>query len=511
MDSEDFTNDAQARHFDNVFFREDPWNYRSEYEQLKYSHTLEMIPQARFERALEVGCAEGLFTEQLAKRVAHLTAVDVSERALSRARQRLGGAANVAFERSNIANRIPPGPFDLIVCSEVLYYLKNRFVLRRVAKRFSQILADGGYLVMTHPNAVSDDRSSTGFDFNEFGAQFIGRVFARRSGLEFVRELRTSLYRVQVFRKPGVRTWNSSAPREVITRSDAKDVAGLPADAPYIAVKRGGVLVTQSEARHCWTSPQIPILMYHRVATEGPEILAPWRISPGKFEAQLAYLQRHGYESIGIEKACALIAGGRPPAGRYVVLTFDDAYEDFAEVAWPLVRAYGFSATVFVPTAFVGKTAEWDAQHGPTPPLMSWDVMRRLAAEGVTFGGHGHTHRRLTTLSGEEVVEEGRLSRSLLQAELGREISLFCYPFNARNETVIASMKQAGYGFAVGAGGLLRPGFQPLDLPREEILGTDEMETFIGQLGVPGRTPLRQRLRYRYLRAMRDRRTYMGH
>ena len=126
------------------------------------------------------------------------------------------------------------------------------------------------------------------------------------------------------------------------------------------------VLPAPTEARYCWVTREVPILMYHRIAEDGPNQLAPYRVSPTALERQLAYLQRHGYHSIGLEDYydAWFERGVRELPGRPVIFTFDDAYLDFYDNAWPLLRKYGFGATVFVPTSHVAGHAEWDRKFG---------------------------------------------------------------------------------------------------------------------------------------------------
>ena len=108
--------------------------------------------------------------------------------------------------------------------------------------------------------------------------------------------------------------------------------------------------------------------MYHRVAEDGPAELAPYRVAPALFERQLAYLRRHGYRTITVEEWLQVLAeqDGRID-DRVVALTFDDAYRDFVTDAWPLLREYGFSATVYVATDHVGGHAEWDRARRGRP------------------------------------------------------------------------------------------------------------------------------------------------
>src|SRR5262245_35262873 len=115
--------------WDSIFASPDPWSYEDLYERTKRGHALEALPQERFGRALEIGCAEGHFTEALAPRVGHLVAVDISSVALARAKVRCRHLSNVEFLELDAFRELPGGGYELIVCSEVLYYAKNRLAL----------------------------------------------------------------------------------------------------------------------------------------------------------------------------------------------------------------------------------------------------------------------------------------------------------------------------------------------------------------------------------------------
>ncbi|MCK4822848.1 methyltransferase domain-containing protein, partial [bacterium] len=287
----------EKNYWDSVFSREDPWDYSNAYEQQKYRHTLDMIPEGSLSRVLELGCAEGLFTKMLSEKAGDILAVDISERALKRASVRCAGLENVKFEQHDISQGMQAGKYDLIICSEILYYLRDRYAVETFAGQVKEALPPDGYLLMTHANMVSDDKSQTGFDFNEIGASFIGETFSSEPGLEFIRELRTELYRVQLFRRTQTSEKFPPLSEERIPRPP-REVIQREVDFEHNAIKRGGCLVTAAEARHCWVSTEVPVLMYHRVAHKGPEALSPYRVSPGVFEQQLAYLQRHGYNSL---------------------------------------------------------------------------------------------------------------------------------------------------------------------------------------------------------------------
>jgi predicted TPR repeat methyltransferase len=108
-----------------------------------------VLGERTFRRALEAGASIGVFTEMLAERCDELLAVDVSERAVAAARQRLSGRGNVRVERRTLPEQMPEGPFDLIVASEVLYYFPRDEMLT-VLLGFERELAPGGILLAVH-------------------------------------------------------------------------------------------------------------------------------------------------------------------------------------------------------------------------------------------------------------------------------------------------------------------------------------------------------------------------
>lgn len=129
---------------------DDPWNFQtSGYEREKYGRTLGVLGERRFHRALEAGASIGVFTAMLADRCDELLAVDVSERAVAAARERLSGRGHVIVERRTLPEEMPDGPFDLIVASEVLYYFTREEMLATL-RAFERALAPRGVLLAVH-------------------------------------------------------------------------------------------------------------------------------------------------------------------------------------------------------------------------------------------------------------------------------------------------------------------------------------------------------------------------
>lgn len=146
-----FTSSLPPSYFDGQYAgNADPWQLAtSDYERAKYAATLAALPRPRYEAALEVGCSIGVLTRALAARCDALLGLDVVETALDQARERNRDLTHVRFTRAQVPGDWPDGTFDLIVLSEVVYFLDPGDVARLVA-RIGASLRPGGTVVLVH-------------------------------------------------------------------------------------------------------------------------------------------------------------------------------------------------------------------------------------------------------------------------------------------------------------------------------------------------------------------------
>lgn len=256
------------------------------------------------------------------------------------------------------------------------------------------------------------------------------------------------------------------------------------------------------------------VLTYHRVANlQDSPMLHPQIISatPENFSRQMRFLAKN-YQVVSLAQAFNFIEKKAPLPPRAVLITFDDAYYDFATVAWPILKSLKLTATLFVPTAYPDQPARafwWDRLHrafmqtarpelkgtpmgdlslGDTAarqhslrraqnymktvphnqamalvdeicakldsrPLaqksvLSWDELRQLAKEGVALCAHTQTHPIMTQLPREEVRREVAGSQSDLQREIGEALPIFCYPSGSHDDTVVDVLKEEGFTMA---------------------------------------------------------------
>jgi peptidoglycan/xylan/chitin deacetylase (PgdA/CDA1 family) len=157
---------------------------------------------------------------------------------------------------------------------------------------------------------------------------------------------------------------------------------------------------------------------------------------------------------------------GKPRGGlTSVVLTFDDAYLNFAEVAWPELRARRLPCTLYAPVGFV-QGARRPPITGTIGPPCTMADLRTLQADGVEIGSHGCDHLNLRRVSSPVLERELTLSRDTLQAELKSEVTSFCYPQAKYDARVVAATRKV-YRSAVVAGGVrFKSGSDPLRIPR---------------------------------------------
>ncbi len=185
-------------YFDDVYrANDDPWSFEtSDYERRKYAATLAALSKQRYRSAFEIGCSIGVLTQQLADRCDQLLAVDASELPLAKARQRLANRPTVRLEQMAIPVDFPKGPFDLILVSEVGYYLSlDDLTIARQCMIDS--LETGGDLLLVHWTPFVHDYPLTGDAVHDFFSQA-----AESDGLlEHRLGQRADTYRLDLFRK----------------------------------------------------------------------------------------------------------------------------------------------------------------------------------------------------------------------------------------------------------------------------------------------------------------------
>lgn len=206
----------------------------------------------------------------------------------------------------------------------------------------------------------------------------------------------------------------------------------------------------QRPLRHTVSEPhRTPwTLMYHSV-DHGAGDASPLTVTPDRFAAQMGWLHRRGLRGVGMAELLRAVAERR--AAGLVGLTFDDGYADFAGQALPVLRSYGFTASVFVAAGHLGGHNSWEP-GAPRKRLLSPEQLAAVAAAGMEIGSHGMAHTALPGLPGEALATETARSREILQEIVGGPVTGFCYPYGAVDGRAVASVRAAGYDYACAVG-----------------------------------------------------------
>lgn len=193
----------------------------------------------------------------------------------------------------------------------------------------------------------------------------------------------------------------------------------------------------------------VPVLLYHGVDHTAAPGLRPWVMAPERFASHLDLLVERGCTAITISDLVDAVRAGAELPARSVVITFDDGLADFAEHAWPALRARDLTATLYVVTGAIGGRADWLADiGGPPPAMLTWDQLRELDADGCEIGAHSLSHPELDTLRAPAIDHEVALSRRELSSRLGRPVRSFAYPHGYHDRRVRAAVGRAGYDSA---------------------------------------------------------------
>jgi peptidoglycan/xylan/chitin deacetylase (PgdA/CDA1 family) len=249
---------------------------------------------------------------------------------------------------------------------------------------------------------------------------------------------------------------------------------------PYYYLTRGyqrARLAAASTSNRAWQWTGVRIFGYHRV-TEATDVVA---VTPEQFRGHLEALASSDVEPVSLDRALDLLDGASE--GRFACITFDDGFEDMKKWAVPLLREFGMSATIFLPTSVLDGSVTYSWYRNPPAPL-SWEDVTALAREGVVdFGAHTRTHPTLTRLDEAEAREEIAGSRAVLERRLERPVTMFSYPAGLYGEREARLVEEAGFRGAVTTRGGVNDAATPrTELKRTMIIWRDGPEVFRAKL-----------------------------
>jgi len=270
------------------------------------------------------------------------------------------------------------------------------------------------------------------------------------------------------------RAWEIAAFNGVESVAPGDEVA-----VPLVPFRRGGLGPKRYQT--------VPVLSYHHFAEAGPDRMTVTREA---FEAQMRLLRDKGYRVVSLGQLADFLAFRGQLPEKAVVITIDDGWRSTYDIAWPILRRYGYPATLFVYTQLVTGSAK----------TLSWDQIREMAGEGLDVECHTITHRDLSKpADGETLAEriaaierEIDVSAGTIEQRVGRRPRFLAYPYGATDSVVVALLRRAGYKAALTVERTANPFFaSPFRLGRAMIYGDYDLARFERNLDVTDGSALR--------------------
>jgi peptidoglycan/xylan/chitin deacetylase (PgdA/CDA1 family) len=230
-----------------------------------------------------------------------------------------------------------------------------------------------------------------------------------------------------------------------------------------------------------WNRKRVVILCYHGVTERqqrNPKDHFGLHIRADRFEAQLNYLRRH-YSVISLAKFLEARKTDVPLPDRSVVLTFDDGYRNFLTGALPRLAARAMPVSVFLITDRISSERQTDLDRwseADDEMFLSWEEVRALQRQGVEFGSHTCSHRKLSQIVEAEAQHELRVSLETIAMHLSQTELPLAFPYGAYSETVIALTRKLPYTCALTTDAGTNGTSTDLFLLRRNLIGDDDDE-----------------------------------
>jgi peptidoglycan/xylan/chitin deacetylase (PgdA/CDA1 family) len=217
----------------------------------------------------------------------------------------------------------------------------------------------------------------------------------------------------------------------------------------------------------------VPILCYHRF---GNGCDSPLCVSAELFDHQMRYLRNHGYRVITPEQILDFLSYHQAIPQKAVMITIDDGYRSVYDVAYPILKKYGYTATLFVYTGYVGVSSK----------AITWRQLRELKSNGFTIGSHTIMHSDLSNKGDNESDAEYKKrlhkelfdSKKIIDKALDQDTFIFAYPFGRVNLEALEMTRKAGYRLAVTVNRGGNPFFSNAFLLRRDMILKKDMATF---------------------------------
>lgn len=235
----------------------------------------------------------------------------------------------------------------------------------------------------------------------------------------------------------------------------------------------------------------VTILTYHDIRDTSRSQM---QVTPQEFEEQMSYLHNNGYSVISLESFYNFLDLKQGLPEKSLIITFDDGWRAVYTTAYPILKKYGFPATIFIYTDFISPGNRM---------ALTWDMMREMSAGGIDIQVHSKTHELNMPWKREgetdqdyrrRIDNELIIPKNMVEEQIGKKIKYIAYPYGQYNDTLIQMARKAGYeggltvfGATVDDGEIVRkrdnPVFNKLfEVNRVQVLAGTPLARFISKL-----------------------------
>jgi len=190
----------------------------------------------------------------------------------------------------------------------------------------------------------------------------------------------------------------------------------------------------------------------------------------------MRYLAENGYRSLSILEAINRVRASSTEHlqdEKLMAITFDDGYQTIYTEGFPVLKRYGFKATVFLASGLCGLEIRWKYHRhmGPQLKMLTWDEVNLMSSYGIDFGAHTLTHPCLTSLPLDLARKEILQSKALIERHLDKSVNVFAFPFGRTNVSLKSMVRSTFQAVCAARPGLLTADDDPHDLPRLSLGG----------------------------------------
>lgn len=223
----------------------------------------------------------------------------------------------------------------------------------------------------------------------------------------------------------------------------------------------------------------IPVLLYHEVSDYCDEYTnLDCHCYTKNFIKHLEFFKREGFSIITLDEAILRLNSNVSLDARCIVLTFDDAFESFYDIVYPILCDMRVISHLYVPVGRINQYSMWMKDIKSYKKLMKYSQIEEVAANNVKVGSHSMTHSKLALINGENKSAEIMNSKLILENIIGLPVDDFSYPHGSYCQETIEYVQKAGYRTAVTCiSEFFNNTHSKLEIPRIYITQNDTVDS----------------------------------